>query len=242
MTSFGRRRYFRSSGKQRAIFGPNRLRSTPPPTYLAGTRMIGRKSDNLSASCAAWPSTPTPPSLSPPIQVSPVSLAEVAFGNTAWHNSVRARAYIKSAKTEDRTEPDKALASDRIHEVELRAGCRRHHRALEGWRLRRRSRKKARSKSSPAEAKADNAFLRLLERFESEGRTVGERPGHSYAPAVFSEEPEAKAAGLNKKALTDAMRRLFASKKIHIEQYGRPSRPASRLALGPAPERMEIPE
>ena len=84
-------------------------------------------------------------------------------------------------------------------------------------------------------------FLRLLERFNSEGRTVGERPGHSYAPAVFSEEPEAKAAGLNKKALADAMRRLFASKKIHIEQYGRPSRPASKLALGAGAGAMERP-
>ena len=30
-------------------------------------------------------------------------------GNTAWHNSVRARAYVKPAKTEDGGEPDKAL-------------------------------------------------------------------------------------------------------------------------------------
>ena len=90
-----------------------------------------------------------------------------------------------------------------------------------------------------SEAKADNAFLRLLKRFESEGRSVGERPGHSYAPAVFSEEPEAKIAGLNKKVLADAMRRLFASKKIHIQQYGRPSRPGSKLVLGAPPELPE---
>ena len=162
-------------------------------------------------------------------------------GNTAWHNSVRARAYMKSAKTEDGTEPDKALRlvefmksnygpvadaitvrwKDGVFVPELKSG------SLE---------------KLASEAKADNAFLRLLERFDSEGRTVGERPGHSYAPAVFSEEPEAKAAGLNKKALADAMRRLFASKKIHIEQYGRPSRPASKLALGPRTEAMEAPE
>ena len=48
--------------------------------------------------------------------------------------------------------------------------------------------------------------------------------------------------GLNKKALADAMRRLFSSKKIHIEQYGRPSRPASKLALGSALEQMEAVE
>jgi hypothetical protein len=49
----------------------------------------------------------------------------------------------------------------------------------------------------------------------NKGRTVCEKPGHSYAPALFSQEPEAKAAGLSKVALGDAMRRLFASKKIH---------------------------
>ena len=154
-------------------------------------------------------------------------------GNTAWHNSVRARAYMKTAKTEDGTEPDKALRlvefmksnygpvadaitvrwKDGVFVPEPKGG------SLE---------------KLASEAKADNAFLRLLERFDSEGRTVGERPGHSYAPAVFSEEPEAKTAGLNKKVLADAMRRLFASKKIHIEQYGRPSRPGSKLVLGAA--------
>ena len=159
-------------------------------------------------------------------------------GNTAWHNSVRARAYVKPARTEDGAEPDKTLRQiefmksnygpvadaitvrwkDGVFVPEPKTG------SLEKLAI---------------EAKADNVFLRLLERFTCEGRTVGERPGHSYAPALFSQEPEAKAAGLSKVALADAMRRLFASKKIHIEQYGRPSRPASKLVLGAAPEQPE---
>jgi RecA-family ATPase len=162
-------------------------------------------------------------------------------GNTAWHNSVRARAYMKNAKTDDGIEPDKALrlvkflksnygpVADAIA-VRWQNGVFVPEPKIGSF------------ETLASEAKADNAFLRLLERFDSEGRTVGERPGHSYSPAVFSEEPEAKAAGLNKKALADAMRRLFASKKIHIEQYGRPSRPASKLALGPPREQMEAPK
>jgi hypothetical protein len=81
-----------------------------------------------------------------------------------------------------------------------------------------------------------------LERFNWEGRTVGDKYGHSYAPALFSKEPEAKAAGLKKEALADAMRRLFARNKIHVEQYGRPSRPASKLAPGAPLERAETPQ
>lgn len=162
-------------------------------------------------------------------------------GNTAWHNSVRARAYMKSAKTEDGTEPDKALRLVEFMKSNYGPVADAITVRWKGGVFVPESKSGSLEKLA-SEAKADNAFLRLLERFESEGRTVGERPGHSYAPAVFGEEPEAKAAGLNKKALADAMRRLFASKKIHIEQYGRPSRPASKLALGSALEQMEAVE
>jgi hypothetical protein len=78
----------------------------------------------------------------------------------------------------------------------------------------------------------ETVFLELLKRFTKEGRTVGDKNGHSYAPAQFAKEPEAKDAGLRKEALADAMRRLFAAKKIHIEQYGRPSNPHHRIVAG----------
>jgi RecA-family ATPase len=159
-------------------------------------------------------------------------------GNTAWHNSVRARAYMKAAKAEDGTEPDKALRL--IEFMKSNYGP-----VAEAITVRWKAGvfvvepKGGSLEKLASEAKADNAFLRLLGRFDNEGRTVGEKPGHSYAPAVLSEEPEAQAAGLNKKALADAMRRLFASKKIHIERYGRPSRPGSKLVLGAPSEQRE---
>jgi RecA-family ATPase len=159
-------------------------------------------------------------------------------GNTAWHNSVRARAYMKAAKTEDGTEPDKALRQ--IEFMKSNYGP-----VAEAITVRWKAGvfipepKSGSLEKLASEAKADNVFLHLLERFNYEGRIVGDKHGHSYAPALFSKEPEAKAAGLNKEALADAMRRLFASKKIHIQQYGRPSRPASKLALGAPPEQSE---
>ena len=66
-----------------------------------------------------------------------------------------------------------------------------------------------------SDAKAETVFLELLRRFTKEGRTVGDKTGHSYAPAQFAKEPEAKNAGLLKEALANAMRRLFAQNKIH---------------------------
>jgi RecA-family ATPase len=161
-------------------------------------------------------------------------------GNTAWHNSVRARAYMKSFKTEDGEEPDKALRQveflksnygpvaetvtvrwkNGVFVPEPKAG------SLEKY---------------AAVTKADDVFLQLLKRFNRQDRAVGEKPGTSYAPALFEKETEAKAAGLKSGALAGAMRRLFAANKVHIQTYGRPSRRHMRLVAGPAPEADDNP-
>ena len=79
--------------------------------------------------------------------------------------------------------------------------------------------------------KADEIFLALLARYGNEGRNVSEKEtANNFAPSHFRKEKEAK--GFRKEDLDAAMRRLFASNKIHVEDYGRPSRPASRLKLG----------
>jgi RecA-family ATPase len=161
-------------------------------------------------------------------------------GSTAWHNSVRARAYMTSCKTEDGDEPDKALRKieflksnygpvaetvtvrwkNGVFVPEAKAG------SLEKY---------------AADAKADDVFLRLLKRFNRQDRTVGEKPGTSYAPALFEAEPEAKVAGLKRSALAEAMRRQFAANKIHIQPYGRPSRRHLRLVAEPVPEADDNP-
>lgn len=80
------------------------------------------------------------------------------------------------------------------------------------------------------DTKADEAFMRLIERFTAQGRNVSAAPtSPNYAPAAFAHEDEAN--GLTKVQLGHAMRRLFTAKKIHVENYGRPSRPASRIAI-----------
>jgi RecA-family ATPase len=79
---------------------------------------------------------------------------------------------------------------------------------------------------------ADLLFLDLLTRFARQGRNVSAiRNAPNFAPAEFAREPEAKADHVSKQALTDAMRRLFVADKIRVEDYGRPSRPASRIAI-----------
>jgi RecA-family ATPase len=79
-----------------------------------------------------------------------------------------------------------------------------------------------------AEHKAEEMFLRLLDRLVLEDRNVSDH-GPRAAPTVFAKEAEAKGAKLGKAALADAMRRLFAAGRIRMETYGRPSREARRI-------------
>ena len=69
-----------------------------------------------------------------------------------------------------------------------------------------------------AERAAEHVFLSLLVRLTLEGRNVSHSAGPNYAPPLFAKEPEAKAARTSKRALEDAMRRLFAAKRIRVEQ------------------------
>ena len=81
------------------------------------------------------------------------------------------------------------------------------------------------------EQKAEETFLALLARYEDEGRNVSEKTSaNAYAPAAFAKERTAD--GLRKEDFASAMLRLFEAGKIHVENYGRPSRPASRLRPG----------
>jgi RecA-family ATPase len=71
-----------------------------------------------------------------------------------------------------------------------------------------------------AERRAEDVFLRLLDRLSEQGRHVHAAAGPNYAPAVMAKEPAAKEAGVGKAALVEAMRRLFAARALEVESYG----------------------
>jgi hypothetical protein len=80
-----------------------------------------------------------------------------------------------------------------------------------------------------AAQKAKEAYLGLLDRFTQEGRSVGDKPGRNYAPALFSHEPEAKKAKIGKPQLEEAQRQLFADRVIRVETFGKPSHHTTRI-------------
>ena len=81
---------------------------------------------------------------------------------------------------------------------------------------------------------AKKVFLTLLAQYKSANRTVSDKSGRNYAPALFAEENEAKAAGAHTKILTAAMLDLFKERRIWNEPYGKASRGSSRIARAPA--------
>lgn len=152
-------------------------------------------------------------------------------GSTAWHGAFRFRQYLKGVKPADGEQPD----SD-VRELEFKKN--QYGPLGESVVLRW---QKGLFLPEPGtsnldkiarETKTDEIFLELLKRFTTENRNVSHNPrSPTYAPPAFAQEAEAKNIHLRKADLEAAMRRLFASTKIHVETYGRPSRPYSRLAV-----------
>jgi len=153
-------------------------------------------------------------------------------GSTAWHGAFRFRQYLKGIKPSDGDQPDGDL-----RELEFKKNqygptgetiALRYQRGLflpePGI---------SNLDQAARAQKAEEIFLGLLARYDREGRNVSDKPtAPTYAPASFYKEREI--SGIRKEDLASAMRRLFAAGKIHVEAYGRPSRPMARLRLGSA--------
>ncbi len=151
-------------------------------------------------------------------------------GSTGWHNSVRSRAYLTTVKTSKDEEPDPNLRMLQFKKSNY--GPISHNVALR-W-------ESGVYKVVPsvgsldklaAEQHANDVFLKLLQRFEAEGRDVSAKPSPIYAPKLFALEAEAE--GIEDKALAAAMRRLFSAKKIQVVTEGPKSKQRQRLVSGP---------
>ena len=149
-------------------------------------------------------------------------------GSTSWHNSVRARMYLKSAATEEGEPTDlrklefkKNNYGPRAESVVLsfRDGL---FLPVGGT---------STLEKLAEEQRIEELFLDLLARFRHQGRDVSDkRNANAYAPTAFAADPEAKSRNIRKDGFAAAMNRLFSAGKIHNETYGPKSRGWSRLA------------
>jgi RecA-family ATPase len=152
-------------------------------------------------------------------------------GSTAWHGAFRFRQYLHGVKPADSEQPDSNLRELEFKKnqygplgesvvLQYRNGLFLPQPGISDL------------DKIAREAKADEIFLDLLKRFSSEGRNVSNKPSaNAYAPTCFAKETEAKSAALRKADFEEAMRSLFADGKIRVEDYGRPSRPNSRIVI-----------
>jgi hypothetical protein len=87
--------------------------------------------------------------------------------------------------------------------------------------------------NAPTESqkKAEEVFYALLHKVAARGEAVSHVPSRNYAPALFCNEPQAKAAGLTKATLARAMQRLIDTGRIYAETYRRDGRTRNRLVV-----------
>jgi RecA-family ATPase len=166
------------------------------------------------------------------------SLAGIASGSgisgsTAWHGAFRFRQYLKGLKASDGEQPESDLRELEFKKNQYgpigEAAVLRYQHGLFLPEAGVGSLDKL-----ARETAADQLFLDLLRRFADQGRNVSDKPNSpNFAPAAFVEDAEAKRLGLRKPDLKAAMSRLFSADKIHVEHYGRPSRPYSKLSVKP---------
>jgi RecA-family ATPase len=160
-------------------------------------------------------------------------------GSTAWHNSVRARAYLTSEKSEDDSEGGKHTGLRQLDFMKNNYGPISASVTLQ-WKPIGKAGVYVTVASDSGgldkiadNAKAEHVFIDLLRRFNEQGRDVSHKKGPSYAPAQFANEEAAKKLAATdakrRKALQNAMNRLFEAKKIKVENYGRPSRPYNKI-------------
>jgi RecA-family ATPase len=148
-------------------------------------------------------------------------------GSTAWHNSVRARAYFQNLSEDERDNDLRVLEWMKSNYGPV---CERVVvRYKNGVYVPEPSQGSAEQLMS--ERNVEGVLLEILRRFARDGRDVSSKPSPSYLPAVFAREAEAKNAKppIRKSDLEGAMSRLFTAGRIVNEAIGPPSRRLTRI-------------
>jgi RecA-family ATPase len=152
-------------------------------------------------------------------------------GSTAWHNSVKARMYLRAATAT----PDGELADSDLRELVFLKNNYGPKAQTIGLRYRNGLFLPEAGVSLDAEArkqKIDETFLALLQQFAAQDRPLSPAStAHNYAPKLMTAHPEGGMFG--KHEFATAMERLLARGAIHVKSYGPPSKPWRKLCFGP---------
>lgn len=129
-------------------------------------------------------------------------------GSTGWPAAVRSHLYFGRLKEEDADPDVRTLSNMKANYAQEGAGG--IEVRWEAGAFKAVGRMDRIRQSADAEA----VFLELLRVWTEAGDYVNAKGSTSYAPSVFADAPQAKAARLTKKHLKDAMNRLIASGRV----------------------------
>lgn len=153
-------------------------------------------------------------------------------GSTGWHNSVRARMYLKSPTAEQGEQPDTDL-----RELEFKknnygpVSARMVLRFRDGLFIPEAG--MSTLDKLAKEQKIDSAFFNVLEKLSEQNRPASPSAHASnYAPNLIASHPDGKPFG--KRDYADAMERLLNANRIHVACEGPRSKPVRFLAPGAA--------
>lgn len=158
-------------------------------------------------------------------------------GSTQWQNSVRSRLYFTRDKKKKKTsDDDEEEDDDSASDLRLLRVMKLNY-AKQGEEVEVRwdngvfvvVGKANDVEKASRNAELDRTFLVLLNNFTRDGRQVSDRPGTTYAPALFAKETIAKAAKASSAQLAEAMRRLFEARQIMVVWEGPKSRQRSKI-------------
>lgn len=143
-------------------------------------------------------------------------------GSTAWNNSVRGRLYLTRPKEgEGRPDPNARVLTTKKENYSGGYGDEKRLR-WEAGRFRVIDRNRV-----VIEGDADTLFMKLLAKFEEQGRAVSPSPSPLYAPSLFSQHAEGE--GISLKTFRAAMERLLDGGRIKVETTGLPSKRRTRI-------------
>jgi len=156
-------------------------------------------------------------------------------GSTGWHNKVRARAYMRAIETPKGEEPDPDLREIQFLKNNYgRQGDSIQVRWQRGVYVLENAPNSLEKLAQ--DHRHDERFIELLKQYDSQGRKVSDsKSANNYAPKQFAEDKGQDGKRVPLKRFEQAMQRLFTASKIHVQTYGRPSRPYKCIALGPTP-------
>jgi RecA-family ATPase len=155
-----------------------------------------------------------------------------ASGNTAWHNSVRSRLYLKPQNDDPKLITDEYVRRLATVKANYAKGGGDIGLRWDQGRFIRTDQVDSGTRAAMA-SRAERVCLHLIDLFNRQGRTISTARGPNYAPVVFASHPQSE--GVTKVQFEAAMNNLLDTGKVAVVESGPPSRRRQNIVVARQP-------